>query len=160
MIRRLSVSAFTPQASRLGVFRVPPFFPTPMTKGLPMTDSIQTHQALQREREKIDEQLKALEANETFQMDQLCRKDIEQALAEYEKTPSDLLALFPELAGQLSGDRTTKRAASRTKPKLKRYTNPHTGDVVDARNLNQTTLKEWAKEYGADTVRHWGEEIS
>lgn len=48
-----------------------------------------------------------------------------------------------------------KNGKSRKKRKLKVYTNPHTGDVIETRGGNHAVIKEWKAEYGADEVESW-----
>lgn len=41
--------------------------------------------------------------------------------------------------------------------KMMRFTNPHTGEVVETRGGNQATLKAWRQQYGKDEVERWKE---
>ncbi len=44
-----------------------------------------------------------------------------------------------------------------TAKSMRRYRNPHTGEVVETRGSNHNRLKAWKEEYGADTVTSWRE---
>lgn len=44
---------------------------------------------------------------------------------------------------------------TRRQRSLKRYTNPHTGEVVETRGANHAVLKAWKAQYGADVVKTW-----
>lgn len=56
------------------------------------------------------------------------------------------------------------RPASSTRPpepvtrrRMKRYRNPHTGEVVHTRGANHRTLNLWRQKYGRDMVDSWWE---
>lgn len=67
--------------------------------------------------------------------------------------PSLIEDLFEVL---LSEDKLAAAANSITKP-LRRYRNPHTGEVVETRGSNHCRLREWKKQYGADVLPAWRE---
>lgn len=48
-------------------------------------------------------------------------------------------------------------ATKSTAKSMRRYRNPHTGEVVDTRGSNHNRLKAWKEAYGADTVTSWRE---
>ena len=48
-----------------------------------------------------------------------------------------------------------KPARSRKPREVKKYKNPHTGEVVETKGGNQKTLKGWKVEYGSDVVESW-----
>ena len=39
--------------------------------------------------------------------------------------------------------------------RIKRYKNPHNGNVIETKGGNHKQLKEWKTQYGADTVEGW-----
>ncbi|MDF2792421.1 histone-like nucleoid-structuring protein, MvaT/MvaU family [Pseudomonas inefficax] len=45
--------------------------------------------------------------------------------------------------------------AQRKPREVKRYKNPHNGEVVETKGGNHKTLKQWKQEYGSDTVESW-----
>lgn len=47
--------------------------------------------------------------------------------------------------------------AKSTAKSLRRYRNPHTGEVVETRGSNHNRLKVWKEEYGSDAVSSWRE---
>ncbi|MCG6659839.1 H-NS histone family protein [Halomonas campisalis] len=126
-----------------------------------MTDPISRYEQLKQERELLDKQMEDLEKDEAFKNDMACKRDIEQFLEGYGKTPNDLPRLFPEIAPNAS---SPKRTRTSTKPKTRRplirYTHPTTGETVESRGLNHKTLQEWIKENDIETVKGWGEPIA
>lgn len=56
----------------------------------------------------------------------------------------------------LSEEKLELAEESITKP-MRRYRNPHTGEIVETRGSNHSRLKEWKKEYGADVLPSWRE---
>ena len=45
--------------------------------------------------------------------------------------------------------------SSRKLREAKVYKNPHSGEIVETKGGNQSTLKAWKKEYGAAVVESW-----
>ena len=71
---------------------------------------------------------------------------------EYAMSADEMVALIKpeavdEPAPKASGTRRTRR--------LKKYTNPHTGEVIETRGGNHKGLKEWRDQYGEE-VENWG----
>ncbi len=61
----------------------------------------------------------------------------------------------------LDPDTRAKRAApemGRRARVLKKYTNPHTGEVVETKGGNHKTISAWKTEYGADEVKSWAQQ--
>ena len=48
-----------------------------------------------------------------------------------------------------------EQPVTRRQRALKRYTNPHTDEVVETRGGNHTVLNAWKAQYGADAVKSW-----
>ncbi|WP_415845007.1 histone-like nucleoid-structuring protein, MvaT/MvaU family [Stutzerimonas zhaodongensis] len=40
---------------------------------------------------------------------------------------------------------------------LKKYTNPHTGEVVETKGGNHKTINAWKSKYGAEQVKSWAQ---
>lgn len=45
--------------------------------------------------------------------------------------------------------------ATRKPRELKTYKNPHSGETIQTKGGNHTTLKAWKAEHGAETVEGW-----
>ncbi|MFG0542143.1 histone-like nucleoid-structuring protein, MvaT/MvaU family [Pseudomonas sp. YQ_5] len=104
----------------------------------------------------LQEQLAQLEA---LKGDAGLKKEIEfesklKALMEsYGKGLKDIVTILdPAPAGR----KQEKAVAAHRRPRaLKRYKNPHSGEVVETKGGNHRVLKEWKAEYGAATVESW-----
>jgi len=60
-----------------------------------------------------------------------------------------LQILAPASAGDVAP------AGRRRARETKRYTNPHTGEVVETKGGNHRVLSAWKKQYGAEAVKSW-----
>lgn len=104
--------------------------------------------------------------------------ELDELAAKYQFAPRDiLLLLFPELASEQietlsnatpapapapvlvssSASHMNRRAAQRA---VRRYTNPHTGEVLETRGANHKKLKQWKAEFGVEVVEAWREPAS
>jgi len=92
-----------------------------------MTDPITQHEQLKREQQRIQAQLEQLEKDDAYQ----------------------------KAATANPGKASSGKGKGKSLP-MKRYTNPHTGDVEEAKSLKNPKLAAWIEQYGADTVRGWG----
>lgn len=100
--------------------------------------------------------------------------ELDELATKYQFAPRDiLLLLFPELASEQietlsnatlapvgvssSASHLNRRAAQRA---VRRYTNPHTGEVLETRGANHKKLKQWKAEFGIEVVEAWREPAS
>jgi hypothetical protein len=98
-----------------------------------LLDSLKNDPALQKEVE-FEEQLRAL-------------------LGEYGKSLRDIEALFSPIAKRPSNapfEKKTRKART-----LKTYKNPLTDEVVQTKGGNNSVLKAWKAEFGAEEVNGW-----
>lgn len=119
-----------------------------------MTDPITQHEELKREQQRIQAQLEQLEKDDAYQKAVAFKKDIEDVLEMHDKTADDLLQIFGKAATPNPGKAPSGKGKGKSLP-LKRYTNPHTGDVEEARSLRKPKLQTWKKEYGEAEVKRW-----
>lgn len=122
-----------------------------------MTDKLLEYERLEQEKKKIETKLEHLNKDKEFQQDMEFKQQIEAVLETYHKTRQDLLKLF----GPSKSEPSKKPARQKESHKqlLKCYTNPHTQETVEARSLRNTTLQEWKKQHGEETVKGWAKEI-
>ncbi|MDR7283149.1 hypothetical protein J2X84_001973 [Pseudomonas corrugata] len=100
--------------------------------------------------------------------------ELDELATKYQFAPRDiLLLLFPELASEQietltnakpvpvrvpsSASHLNRRATQRT---VRRYKNPHTGEVLETRGANHKRLKQWKAEFGVEVVEAWREPTS
>lgn len=133
--------------------------------------------------ERLSKELQELEDTEGLKRKLGIEFGIKELLRQYELEPQDLLeivvALYPDsvvIGGDLEpeeprvkevapagpanpvdkGDVPAERPKKPVTPRrLKRYTNPLTGDVVETRGSNHRTLNAWRQRYGAEAVDSW-----
>jgi hypothetical protein len=98
-----------------------------------LLDSLKNDPALQKEVE-FEEQLRAL-------------------LGEYGKSLRDIEALLNPTAKRSGNAKPEKKA--RKARVLKTYKNPLTDEIVETKGGNNTTLKAWKAEFGAEEVDSW-----
>lgn len=122
-----------------------------------MTDPITQYEQLQQEQARIAQQLKQLEQDDAYQQAVAFKQDIQDVLVKHGKSEAELLQLFGHSAPK-STRKTPRQKGGKSQP-LKRYTNIHTGDVVEARSLRKPKLQEWKAEYGEAEVKSWAEVI-
>ena len=63
------------------------------------------------------------------------------------------LELCPELSRNVTGSPALVK--KRQPRKVKVYTNPYTGKVIETKGGNHTELKQWKLEHGNDVVEGW-----
>ena len=83
---------------------------------------------------------------------------------DYGKSADQILDVMtviePKIQRHLKEDGGSGSSESGPKRALKRYTNPHTGEVVETRGGITKTLKAWRENYGKETVASWAETVS
>lgn len=78
-------------------------------------------------------------------------------LAEYNFSLRNIINLLDPQAGTRSSGRQpeAKVKGTRRARVLKVYKNPHTGENIETKGGNHSTLKQWKAEHGADEVESW-----
>lgn len=73
-------------------------------------------------------------------------------LADYNYSLRNVIALLAPNAGKgaVAPVKGTRRERA-----LKRYKNPHNGDVVETKGGNHKILKAWKEQYGSEKVESW-----
>ena len=120
------------------------------------------YRALERQ---IAEQLAALETlkgSAALQHELEFEDKLRKLLGEYGYSLRNVIAILDPRAGKASGatgltasGKPDGRKGQRAPRALKRYQNPHTGEVVETKGGNHKTLNAWKAEYGHDAVASW-----
>lgn len=76
-------------------------------------------------------------------------------MAGYGVNLRDVINLLDLQAGRPSFTTQAPEKGSRALRAVKRYHNPHSGEVVETKGGNHKTLKAWKAQYGSDTVESW-----
>lgn len=100
---------------------------------------------------KLQEELSSLKDNPDFQQDLRFKESLETLMKEYDVSKSHVLKIVaPDIYNEES-----KPKKARKPRKLKVYTNPQTGEVVETRGGNHKVLRAWKIEYGKSEVESW-----
>lgn len=98
-------------------------------------------------------QLEALKNDTGLQKEIEFETKLRELMASYGKSLKDIIAIIDPAAGRRQSEKPkTQERRART---LKKYENPHTGEVIETKGGNHRALKEWKTTYGADTVESW-----
>jgi molecular chaperone DnaK (HSP70) len=107
----------------------------------------------------LAEQIAALEA---MKGDKGLEQEIEfetklrTLLGEYNKSLKDVVAILdPQSDSKVRKVAAELEKATRKPRELKTYKNPHSGETIQTKGGNHTTLKAWKAEHGAETVEGW-----
>lgn len=117
------------------------------------------YRALERQ---IAEQLQALEAlkgSSALQAELEFEDKLRKLLGEYGYSLRNVIALLDPQSARASGltasGKPDGRKGQRAPRALKRYQNPHTGEVVETKGGNHKTLNAWKAEHGHEAVASW-----
>ncbi len=108
----------------------------------------------------LQERLKSLSQNDKLKKEMEFEEKLRQLMGEHQKSLRDIIALLDPAA---YGKRTVAAkdpARPRRTRKVKRYKNPHNGEVVDTKGGNHRTLKDWKAQWGSDEVETWATLLS
>ena len=105
-----------------------------------------------REKERLmrqlQEELQAMEEKQELKQELEFKNAIEEVLAKFDKTESELFALFDASTSSDSGKTRRKRTPTQ-------YKNPTTGETIEVRGGRQKNYQDWIKQYGKETVQSW-----
>ncbi len=99
----------------------------------------------------LKQQLEALSQDEGLKREMEFEEKLRALMGEYNKSLRDINAILDPQPVRSAA----RPAASRRRRKTKRYTNPHSGQVIETRGGNHKQLKEWKSQWGNDTVESW-----
>lgn len=126
---------------------------------------INSYYEKQRMVSQLQDELSKLENDKNLKEEMEFKENLEKLMKDYGKSADQMLEVMrviePKIETKLkkagsAGNEDGRQGAKRT---LKRYKNPHTGEVVETRGGNNKTLKEWKDKYGKNTVMSWGEVV-
>ena len=100
--------------------------------------------------EELKQQLEALSNDPELQKEMEFEGSLRALMSKYNKSLRDINAILDPQATNTPAARTTRRER-----RTKRYSNPHTGGVVETKGGNHKELKEWKQQWGSDTVESW-----
>lgn len=100
----------------------------------------------------LQERLHKLESDDKLKVELDFEGKLRDLMSKYGKSLRDVVAI-------LDPDSNNKVQPGVGKPRrerqIKRYKNPHTGEVIETKGGNHKVLKAWKEEHGAVVVESW-----
>lgn len=101
--------------------------------------------------EELKARLESLQGDTRLQKELEFEEKLRELMGEYNKSLRDIIAILdPDRLRQPSQQKQV-----RAPRKLKRYENPHTGELFETKGGNSSKLKQWKAEYGSEAVDSW-----
>ncbi|MCK9238580.1 MAG: DNA binding protein [Thiopseudomonas sp.] len=117
---------------------------------------INKYRATKEAIKELQEQLENMSQDSELQKEMEFEKKLRELMAEYSKSLRDINALLdPQSLRSSVAGLTKGTGRPRRTRKTKRYSNPHTGEVIETKGGNHKELKEWKARWGAQTVESW-----
>ncbi|MOA24420.1 hypothetical protein D3C78_1450950 [compost metagenome] len=76
-------------------------------------------------------------------------------LDEYGMNLRQVITILAPSKGVSVSTASASTSVQRKPREVKRYKNPHSGEVVETKGGNHKILKQWKQEHGSDTVEGW-----
>ncbi|MCE0882901.1 MULTISPECIES: histone-like nucleoid-structuring protein, MvaT/MvaU family [Pseudomonas] len=108
---------------------------------------------LEQELAKQLAQLESLKNDEQLKHEIEFEKKLRDLLAEYQMGLRQVISILDPQANT-AGVATPVKAERKARV-VKRYKNPHSGEVIETKGGNHKALKAWKTQYGADVVESW-----
>ncbi|MFJ2550262.1 histone-like nucleoid-structuring protein, MvaT/MvaU family [Pseudomonas sp. NPDC087612] len=100
-------------------------------------------------------ELEALKGSSELQKEIQFETKLRELLAEYGYSLRNVINLLDPQANRGSAAPAAVEKAPRRARQVKRYKNPHNGEIIETKGGNHKLLKEWKAQYGADVVEGW-----
>lgn len=97
--------------------------------------------------------LEALKNNANLKKEIQFEIELQNLLAEYQKSVKDVIAILDPESLHSGLDQAVK--VGRRVRVIKVFKNPYTGEVVETKGGNHKVLKSWKAEHGSETVESW-----
>ena len=99
------------------------------------------------------QQLEEMKNSDSLKKEIEFEDKLKTLMADYGVNLRDVINLLDLQAGRPSFTTQAPEKGSRALRAVKRYHNPHSGEVVETKGGNHKTLKAWKAQYGSDTVK-------
>ena len=126
---------------------------------------INSYYEKQRMVSQLQDELSKLENDQKLKEEMEFKEKLEKLMKDYGKSADKLLEVMrviePKIEAKLkkTGSNSSGDGRQGAKRALKRYKNPHTGEVVETRGGNNKQLKECKEKYGDSEVKSWAETV-
>ena len=101
----------------------------------------------------LTEKLNSLSKDDQLKKEIEFEKKLTALMEQHGKSTRDVIAILDPESKVTTPAKTT--APVKRARRVKRYKNPHNGNVIETKGGNHKTLKEWKAQYGGDTVESW-----
>lgn len=103
----------------------------------------------------LQHRLQQLENNDGLKKELEFEEKLRELMSKYGKSLRDIISILDPESNK--SNRAAPARGSKRARKVKRYKNPHTGEVIETKGGNHKTLKEWKGKWGAVAVESWAE---
>ncbi|EKT4451386.1 DNA binding protein [Pseudomonas putida] len=100
-------------------------------------------------------ELEAMKGSSELQHEIEFETKLRDLLAKYGFSLRDIINLLDPQSGRRTAATAVVEKAPRRARQVKKYKNPHSGEVIETKGGNHRQLKEWKAEYGSDEVESW-----
>lgn len=101
----------------------------------------------------LQQELEALANDPDLKLEMEFEEKLRALMSEYNKSLRDINAILNPEGASTAAPKAASGA--RRERRTKRYTNPHTGAVIETKGGNHNGLKEWKQQWGNETVEGW-----
>lgn len=122
--------------------------------GAIMSSLVSQYHSTKAELERLQAQLEALQSSEGLKAELQFVDDLKALMEMYSKKPVDVVAAIAPQYLPKSAKPAQVETARRAR-RVKLYINPHTNEHLETKGGNNTVLKQWKSQYGADAVESW-----
>lgn len=113
---------------------------------------INEYRATEEAIKELQGRLKSLSENDKLKKEIEFEGKLRTLMGSYNKRLKDVIAILDPHPVRTDAGKSGKPRAERA---IKRYTNPHTNEVVETKGGNHRVLKEWKAKWGAEAVESW-----
>ncbi len=110
-----------------------------------------TEEAIKQLQARLDD----LKKSDKLQKELEFESKLRALMGEFNKALPDIIALLDPESRASKTVRAAKPVAGKRTRKMKQYSNPNTGEVIETKGGNHKTLKEWKAKWGSAVVEGW-----
>lgn len=100
-------------------------------------------------------ELESLKNDDGFRREIEFEQRLRALLAEYGYSLRNVIAILDPAAADRPPASASALQVTRKPRQVKRYKNPHNGEVIETKGGNHKVLKAWKSEFGANAVEAW-----
>lgn len=115
---------------------------------------LQEYRKIEETIRELSDRLKSLSKDDKLQKEIEFEEKLNKLMTQYDKKPSDVVAIIAPETKAAASDKAAKTGTKRPR-RVKRYTNPNNGEVIETKGGNHKVLKAWKQQYGSETVESW-----